>query len=320
MLSPFPPSPPGSPRSRRPLPAREEPPTPPLCANGERPPAVPAAARGYGAAPAPGGARGGTAGTGCSQPPPAPGCPTRREAPHPPPPRALPNPQLRAALARAGTALDRYWERWDSCEPIGGSGACSPRRALSCGPGEVFKGTFVKIARLLHRVRFCSMVDGMGLQQEHKQPLCTALSLGHLSLHHPSQLIRQPPPIPSEGATAPEPHSDGGIGGHGQLLLCIANPWAWVSPSPPCWPKCCPARCFGVKRGHLGWDPGGGHISGVTAQAMEQSSCPCTRKRRPQSQLLPRQSDIPAGFPAFLHLSINWQSLGLFRNTAGSRW
>lgn len=72
--------------------------------------------------------------------------------------------------------------------------------------------------------------------------------------------------------------------------------------------------------GHLGWDPGGGYISGVTAQAMEQSSCPCTRKRRLQSQLLPRRSDIPAGFPAFLHLSINWQSLGLFRNTAGSRW
>lgn len=141
-----------------------------------------------------GGGTGGHGGHRLQSAPARPGLPHPPRSPAPPPPpRALPNPQLRAALARAGTALDRYWERWDSCEPIGGSGACSPRRALSCGPGEVFKGTFVKIARLLHRVRFCSMVDGMGLQQEHKQPLCTALSLGHCSLHHPSQLIRQPP-------------------------------------------------------------------------------------------------------------------------------
>lgn len=131
--SPFPPSPPGSPRSAAPYLPGKKPPTPPLCANGERPPAVPAAARGYGAAPAPGEARGGTAGTGCSQPPPASCCPTRRKAPRPPlppPPRALPNPQPWAALERAGTVLDRFWERWECWEPIRGSNARSPRWAL----------------------------------------------------------------------------------------------------------------------------------------------------------------------------------------------
>lgn len=127
--SPFPPSPPGSPRSAAPYLPGKKPPTPPLCANGERPPAVPAAARGYGAAPAPGEARGGTAGTGCSQPPPASCCPTRRKAPRPPP-RALPNPQPWAALERAGTVLDRFWERWECWEPIRGSNARSPRWAL----------------------------------------------------------------------------------------------------------------------------------------------------------------------------------------------
>lgn len=138
---PVPPISPGSPRSRRPLPAREEPPTPPLCANGERPPAVPAAARGYGAAPAPGGARGGTAGTGCSQPPPAPGCPTRREAPHPPSGTAGP------------TALGCSCQGWHSTGPVLGALGLLGAQWLRClqpqvgalmWPWRGFQGHFCK--------------------------------------------------------------------------------------------------------------------------------------------------------------------------------
>lgn len=112
-----------------------------------------------------------------------------------------------------------------------------------------------------------------------------------------------PPPCPSEGAAAPKPLSDGGTGGPGQLLLCIPSSRARASPSPPCWPK----RCFGVKRGQLGWDPGGGHISGVTAQGTEQSGLqqlPLQQEEAPAEPTAAQTEQHPHGFsclPAPLH-------------------
>lgn len=171
-------------------------------------------------------------------------------------------------------------------------------------PWRGFQGHFCKNHSAVPQGAILLRGGRGGAAEENKHPLCTALSLGHHSHHHPSQHICQPPPpSPSEGAAAPKPHSDGGTGGPGQLLLCIPSSWARASPSPPCWPK----RCFGVKRGHLGWDPGGGHISGVTAQGTEQSGLqqlPLEQEEAPAEPTAAQTEQHPHGFsclPAPLH-------------------
>lgn len=170
-------------------------------------------------------------------------------------------------------------------------------------PWRGFQGHFCKNHSAVPQGAILLRGGRGGAAEEHKHPPCTALSLGHHSHHHPSQHICQPPPPSLRRSCSPKTPQRWRNWRPRAAPIVHPSSWARASPSPPCWPK----RCFGVKRGHLGWDPGGGHISGVTAQGTEQSGLqqlPLQQEEAPAEPTAAQTEQHPHGFsclPAPLH-------------------